>query len=348
MNAGPYGTSLGRSIKDLIRCCVLAALMLCLFTRSAPAQGPGGARPVDNIFSVAQVFPGRWIAVGSIGLILRSADAGKTWERGILRVRTDQESDVFQDFDLYSVRFTPDFKAGWIGGENGLIFYSSDGGSTWSRRTVPGFQKSIFRIAPIDASHACAVGTDGTLLCTNDEGKHWVSRQVDRHIDLYDVIFVGAQGWAVGAFNTILHSSDGGENWQLQAGGYSKDRLLDEEAFFAVSFQDQNRGEVAGLAGKILLTDDGGRTWRNDGTDNNLPSLFAVSGVWPSIWAAGKHGAIIQHSDGGGWKTTELRGARQDIVDLAITHNTALAVGLQGTIIRTDDGGKAWTSVGAQ
>jgi photosystem II stability/assembly factor-like uncharacterized protein len=174
MNARPYGTPLGCSIRDSIRCCVLTALMLCLLTQSAPAQGPSGVRPVDNIFSVAQVFPGRWIAVGSKGLILRSADDGKSWERGILRVRTDHKSDVFQDFDLYSVRFTPDFKAGWIGGENGLIFYSSDGGSTWSRRTVPGFQLSIFRIAPIDASAACAVGTDGALLWTGDAGQHWV------------------------------------------------------------------------------------------------------------------------------------------------------------------------------
>jgi photosystem II stability/assembly factor-like uncharacterized protein len=348
MNTGPYGTPMRRSIKNSIRCCVFAALTFCVFTQSAPALGGSGVRRVDNIFSVAEVFPGRWIAVGSKGLILRSADDGRTWERGILRVRTDQDSDVFQDFDLYSVRFTPDFKAGWIGGENGLIFYSSDGGSTWSRRTVPGFQKSVFRIAPIDTSRACAVGTDGTLLCTTDEGKHWVSRPVDQHIDLYDLTFVGGQGWAVGAFNTILHSSDGGADWQLQAGGYSKDRLLDEQAFFAVAFRDGNRGEVAGLAGKILLTDDGGRTWRNDGEDSKRPSLFAVSGVWPSIWAAGKHGAIIQHSDGSGWKTIELRGARQDITDLAVAHNTALAVGLQGTILRTGDGGKVWTSVAAQ
>src|SRR5271154_2661817 len=115
MKSRSYGTSLGRSIKDLVRCCVLTALMLCLFTQSAPAQSPSGVQRVDNIFSAAEVPPGRWIAVGSKGLILRSADDGKTWERGILRVRVDEESDVFQDFDLYSVRFSQFFKAGWNG-----------------------------------------------------------------------------------------------------------------------------------------------------------------------------------------------------------------------------------------
>jgi photosystem II stability/assembly factor-like uncharacterized protein len=331
-----------------LRCYALAALVLCFLTGRARAQGSDGAHSVDNIFSVARVSPGRWIAVGSKGLVLRSTDDGQTWERGILRVRSDEETDVFQDLDLYSVRFSPDFKGGWIGGEDGLIFYSSDGGGTWSRRRVPGLRKNLFRIAPVEAFHACAVGTDGTLICTSDAGDHWAARKVDQHIDLYDVAFVGAQGWAVGAFNTILHSSDGGANWQLQAGGYSKDRLLDEQAFFAVAFRDGNRGEVAGLAGKLLLTDDGGRTWRNDGDDSQRPSLFAVSGVWPSIWAAGKHGAIIQHSDGGGWRTIGLRSARQDLTDLAVAHNTALAVGLQGTILRTGDSGKTWTSVGAE
>lgn len=342
--AGPTRT--GLEISLLFR--TLTALLLCLASQRAHAQDSGGVRRVDNIFSVAQVAPGRWIAVGSKGLILRSNDGGKSWDRGVLRVRQDQLSDLFQDLDLYSVRFTSDFKAGWIGGEKGLIFYSEDAGSSWTRRGASGFEKNIFRIAPIDATRACAVGPDASLLCTGDAGQHWQSLSVDKHIDLYDVVFVGDQGWAVGSFDTILHTPDGGRNWQLEAGGYDKNRLLDEQALFAVAFRDENRGEVVGLAGKILLTDDGGQTWRSDGGEVTRPSLFAVSGVWPTIWAGGKHGAIIEHGDGSGWKTIELRGSRHDITDLAIAGNTALAVGLQGTILRTGDGSKAWTSVGAK
>jgi photosystem II stability/assembly factor-like uncharacterized protein len=329
-------------------CLAVAGLIVCLTSQAWNAQIIPGPQSVDDIFSVASAGPRRWIAVGSKGLILHSDDDGETWNRAVLKVRSDQESVLFQDFDVYSVRFTGDFKAGWIGGENGLIFYSDSHGSTWQRRSASGFNKNIFRVAPIDALRACAVGPDAALLCTSDAGKHWEARAVDRHIDLYDVTFAGDQGWAVGSFNTILHTSDGGQSWQLQAGGYDKERLLDEQALFAVTFNGSNRGEVAGLAGKILVTDDGGHSWRSDSDGGARPSLFAVSGVWPSIWAAGKHGAILRHSDSSGWKAIELQGSHQDITDLAGADNTALAVGLHGTILRTGDGGKVWTSVGAK
>jgi photosystem II stability/assembly factor-like uncharacterized protein len=327
---------------------LLMAVLVCGCARSyAYAENPKGAQSFDNIYSVAPLAPGRWLAVGSKGLVLESSDDGETWRRRVLPERSNQRVDVFQDWDLYSVRFTPDLKAGWLSGEKGLIFFSDDRGATWKPRPAPTADNNIFRVSPADASTATAAGTDGTLLYTADAGGHWATQKQDSNVDFYDVTFIGDQGWAVGGYGTILHSSDGGQSWKIQEGGTSLGRGLDEESFFSVAFADDQRGRVAGLAGKLLVTDDGGTTWRDAG-DGKLPSLFTTAGVAPAVWVAGKHGAILERINDHNWRTVEVAGARDDITDLAFSGKTGIAVGLQGVILRTADGGKTWASVGAQ
>jgi photosystem II stability/assembly factor-like uncharacterized protein len=63
-------------------------------------------------------------AVGGDGLILHSADGGKTWTR--------QDSRVTNT--LRSVYFLSDSLTGWIVGSNGLILKTFDGGRSWTRK----------------------------------------------------------------------------------------------------------------------------------------------------------------------------------------------------------------------
>ncbi|MCA9166253.1 MAG: hypothetical protein KDB23_01235 [Planctomycetales bacterium] len=82
--------------------------------------------------------------------------------------------------------------------------------------------------------------------------------------NLFDVCFVDGQlGWAVGDRGTIWHTSDGGQNWELQ----------DSPVGFrleSVHFVNATHGWAAGgytvpythrAIGGILRTSDGGRTW---------------------------------------------------------------------------------------
>ncbi|NLE39290.1 MAG: hypothetical protein GX621_14805 [Pirellulaceae bacterium] len=82
---------------------------------------------------------------------------------------------------------------------------------------------------------------------------------------LHDVCFVSSlAGWAVGDRGTIWHTSDGGQQWNLQSSGVSC-------PLYCVSFLNERVGWAAGgfaqpyrhgSAGVILATGDGGRTWQ--------------------------------------------------------------------------------------
>ncbi|MEE4260632.1 MAG: YCF48-related protein, partial [Bacteroidales bacterium] len=69
---------------------------------------------------------------------------------------------------------------------------------------------------------------------------------------LNDVTFIDSNnGWAVGDSGTILHTSDGGNNWEFQESGTIAD-------LNSVFFVDENYGWICGDSSIILHTDNGG------------------------------------------------------------------------------------------
>jgi len=335
-----------RSVSPLGKCYSIVALEVSLIVvvtlACSSLAAPGQPVPVhyfEDLFSTA-ITSAAWWLVGSKGLVLVSTDKGHHWERRALRERSG--GALMQDFDLYSIRFTTDGMVGWIGGEHALIFYTGDGGGSWKLRPAP-MDENVFRVAPVDSRRACAVGTDGLLLCTADAGEHWTAHVVNKFIDMNDITFVGEEGWAVGEYRTIMHSSDGGATWQLQLGGNPK--ILEEESYFAVAFEDAQHGWVAGLAGEVASTDDGGRTWRQSGGIER-PSIFAIGAAWPAIWFGGKRGALLERANDDRWR--DIRISFGDITDIAFDKRIGIATGLGGTILQTMDGGNSWHSVGLE
>jgi len=294
-----------------------------LWSSDASGQTPT-AQSIANFFGIA-ITPTAQVIVGGKGLLLVSTDGGHTWKWKTLHERDG--GPTMQDLDLLSIRFAPNGRTGWIGGENGIIFYTADGGHTWQPRNAPFSDQNIFRVVPLEGQKACTVGTDGTLLSTSDAGVHWNSHRFDQYIDLNDVTFVGNEGWAVGAYRTILHTANGGATWQLQHGGNRK--VLDEESYFAVAFVDPQHGWVTGLAGEIVYTSDGGRTWQQyPGGGGTRPSIFAAAASGPSLWLGGKRGSLLERAEDKHWR--EVKISFDDITDIAFSGKVGIAVGLGG------------------
>src|SRR5690606_30229010 len=73
----------------------------------------------------------------------------------------------------------------------------------------------------LDIAHAgkllAAVGDRGHILFSVEPGRNWVQARVPPRQLLTAVFFVDDKhGWAVGHDAQILHSDDGGANWELQ------------------------------------------------------------------------------------------------------------------------------------
>jgi photosystem II stability/assembly factor-like uncharacterized protein len=73
-----------------------------------------------NLSSVSFTHHGTGWAVGTNGIILKSTDAGETWE--------NQQSNVLTD--LNNVNFF-DSENGWAAGDSGTILYTTNGGNDW-------------------------------------------------------------------------------------------------------------------------------------------------------------------------------------------------------------------------
>lgn len=305
-------------------------------------------RSWDSFYGVAFAAPRTWYVVGSSGALLNSLDGGRTWSR---RELARQGAGSF--FDLFSVQFARDGLNGWISGERGVVLHTTDGGTTWEQQQT-GIAQNLLHIVAIDPRHACAVGTNGTILNTADGGKIWHLTELKSGLSLFDVDFSGRNGWAVGEFQTILHTADAGSTWEVQSGGKRAD--FESSPYFSVHFLDSQHGWVTAQGGAALWTSNGGNTW----TKVALPSqseIFAVAentatagGEPMELWMAGENGALIVMPLIEGVPSnlshpSLYRPTLNSLADLAFSGRVGIAVGIQGTILLTTDGGRNWQKV---
>jgi photosystem II stability/assembly factor-like uncharacterized protein len=321
----------------------LAVLGLGAWSAHGASQGEvrRAAPPWLSLFGAAVKPDGSIYVVGSKALLLTSADQGQTWIEQTLKERPG--APLFQDRDLYSIRFAPDGNTAWIVGEEGTILYSNDGGKTWTKQQS-GTTKNLFKVAVIDPQTAAAVGADGTILHTTDAGAHWQSAKSPKLITLFDVAFTDKNSvWAAGEFSTVLASKDGGETWTVAAGGNTGDFTIGP--FFTLTFSDAQHGIAAGLAGELSVTDDGGRTWKPAKLPDQVGTyVLAEDPASKKLWVGGTGGKMFVQNPGGQWQEAP-RTTFHDLTDMAFVGKQGVAVGLNGTILLTQNAGEQWQVV---
>lgn len=119
-------------------------------------------RPLPALYGT--YFPDKdrgWI-VGMDGVILRTGDGGKTW----------QKKDSGTDKPLYSICIIG--QNGWIAGNKGVYLRSVDGGETWTLMDDAIKTKFWLReVSFADSDHGFIVGARGTIVRTSDGGSSW-------------------------------------------------------------------------------------------------------------------------------------------------------------------------------
>jgi photosystem II stability/assembly factor-like uncharacterized protein len=171
---------------------------------------------------------------------------------------------------------------------------------------------------------------------------------------LYSVAAQGENVWAAGYWGTILHSSDGGRNWQ-------QSDTPTAETLYAISFADGKNGFAVGASGTILHSGDGGVSWAKQvvqvademgGTralDVNLFGVAAVSAT--EAFAVGDLGTLLRTRDGSSWEKIALDAsifADENVPDRilnAVTFTSPSEGWIGGefaTLLRTHDGGNTW------
>jgi photosystem II stability/assembly factor-like uncharacterized protein len=207
--------------------------------------------------------------------------------------------------NLFGVDFA-DAQHGWIVGRVGTVLHTSDGGETWEKQ-APDTKQHLFDVRALDAQHVWAVGDWGTIISSADGGKSWQAHPLDRDIILNAEAWPDAtHGWVVGEGGAILATADGGATWTEQVSGV-------EKTLFGLCFTDTLHGWAVGLDGLILRTVDGGQSWQAQHGDTQIgtldqvgfkdafdnPTLYAVAATPTFAYAVGDNGAVFASSDGG-------------------------------------------------
>ena len=128
--------------------------------------------------------------------------------------------------DLNTVYFV-DSKRGWVGGDDGFLSRTDDGGVTWSPQSV-GTKQAINDIYFRD-KEAGFLLAGNTIFITHDNGTRWeIARSFlpnefeGADIELYSIRFSSKKkGWVVGSVSKrdvvidsiLVYTDDAGESW---------------------------------------------------------------------------------------------------------------------------------------
>lgn len=121
---------------------------------------------------------------------------------------------------------------GWLVGDGGLVFFTDDEGNSW--QVPPGGVEELasdqfdWRALAVRGDRCWIAGTPGSrILHTSDAGLTWQLLDTGQNAPILGLSFVDDRhGWAVGAFGTILATTDGGQTWQRQRAGGSRAAVL--------------------------------------------------------------------------------------------------------------------------
>lgn len=320
-------------MKKYIFTFVLFFVLTGLFNiRETSAQGFNSVTSSDGI---------NVIAVGSAGKLYRSGNGGilySSHQNGILDMncatsvgndvwiaanggvvcKTSFSSTTINSYsagasNLNSVCFI-NSNTGYVCGNNGAIYKSVNGGSSWTTSSSGIPSVKLNSISFKDASNGTVVGNNGTVYVTNNGGSSWTSQSSGTSYNLLKTKYFGDTVIAAGEYGALIINS--GSGWTSIAsktktdirgltginmgnvricggGGFirnnkngnSKFTNFEQNPMLAnlvdIFYYNANKGwAVSSLNGVIIYTTDGGTSW-------NMPTGSSITRTWVSKLAVG-------------------------------------------------------------
>lgn len=237
--------------------------------------------------------------VGGSGHILKSSDAGVSWQK--------QNSNTNETLNAV---FFLNANVGYVVGDNQTILKTTDGGNNWIRQLSPK-TKHLYSVCFKDsdtgyiASFDWEVDSCTVLLTTTDGGLNWKKRSIGRVSYPRKIVFVNQDtAFIAGDFGGILKTTDGGKNW--------KESFQHGNSYFDMFFTNENTGYVIGEDGEISKTENCGKDWTilNSGTDKDLLSICFTD--INTGFAVGSGGIILKTTNSG----SSLKALRQPFYNL--------------------------------
>jgi photosystem II stability/assembly factor-like uncharacterized protein len=301
-------------------------------------------------------------AVGNLGTVLKSTDAGTTWQR----LPTPFNNSLLSVSALTANTLT-------VCGENGLLATSTNGGTSWTVASA-GTAATFRSVRYINSTSLVASGDSMRVVRSTDSGGTWQALSVpatavlnpnNRTLWSYsslnvsgsDTLYLGVQG--AGMPLQVIRSINGGGAWAaVSVTGAPSPPTTTTFGVTGIEFSGSTgfASYFTALAGGVLRTTDGGTTWaiilgNSIGSFAPLPNpdvpfvsttvqfrqSLAMSSNAQTIVTGGLFGQILASTDGGSTWAEIYGGVRQGFRDF-------FTFGFPGAAINPD--GTAWLICG--
>ncbi|MCG8291367.1 YCF48-related protein [Pseudomonas entomophila] len=227
-------------------------------------------------------------------------------------------------------------------GDHGIVLLSDDHGRSYRQAQGVPVSSTLTGVSFVDAGHGWAVGHWGAVLASDDGGENWTVQRIDSAVDrpLFAVHFFDRrQGVAVGLWSLILTTDDGGATWterplQPQPGAGRADLNL-----LSLFSDGQGRLYATAERGKLLRSDDRGKTWRY--LDTGYQGSLWSGAVLPDgrLLVGGQRGTLLRGTpDATEWQRIPLT-SRSSITAIQAEGKHVLVAGLDGLLLTSQDGG---------
>ena len=274
-----------------------------------------------------------FVAVGKSGAVRTSSDNGSTWDNGTSGWTSKYFNEItYGDSTFIAV------------GQSGKIITSSDNGSSWDNATQAETSSHLTGVAFGDDVGMAVASTD-ILRSRNDNGSAWdTSNTMD---DVYDVVF--GNRTASGEVATVDTITDNGSH---DNGTYSSVTLSGgsgsgAEATVVVSGDNVTSVSITdGGTGLYqigdVLTIDNATIGGDDNATCRVATVTVTSKVFVGVGDDGKVCYSTNYKANSETWSCVVEIVDEQLYGIAYGNNKFIAVGVSGTVIRSDNG-TIWT-----
>lgn len=272
--------------------------------------------PRRPLTAIVAAGGGRLVAVGQRGHVLTSDDGGASWAQASVPVSTDLTAVVF-----------PTSRRGYAVGHDGVVLATSDGGRSWEVQ-LEGRRLAALIAASAAGTRDPALGERLAVLASRGAGQSFL-----------DVWFADERtGFAVGAFDLLVHTEDGGRTWTPWLGRTDNPAGLHLHAIRRVA----GALWIAGERGLVLKLDPAAGRFQavRAGYDG---SFLGVGGDDRAVLLHGLQGSAFRSADGGAtWRRVPTGLAATLTASAALPDGRLVLVSQAGDVLVSSDGGASF------
>ena len=289
---------------------------------------------------------------------MKTTDAGATWNELPNMPGTSYEYNCVYAKDENNI-----FLGTSSQGIQRKILRTTNAGATWSEDILPGstivdVKDIVFQNSNTGyVSGNSVAGNAAYVAYTTNGGNSWIQTVFPNPVrGIYTLQVVGSTLYAGASDYAYYFTSNLGVSWDsVSFNDYSNP----SQPFIGIIYSFNINGSdviVAGLNGKINISNDGGSSWRNKNysvlnCETNLSTIFALRGT-TKVWAGANSSGILLYSSNAGtnW-SVQNTGAPNAIYDIDMENaNTGYATGgnaFSGTgyCYKTTNGGVNWNAL---